>query len=200
MLLRDQNGRVLAEPLGKTITPIHKEIVTGAVATVDIDTAIDWTFWDSVIFKVRKLTVDTDDVDILLRVFDTTLAAWQSDAADYMQSGWKDLIGTITSIYTGSATEISLTGPVGAARGVGNGANEAFWCDIEIHNPQDTALVKPIDFNSKWLDTTTLINKAVGTGFYVGALNAISGFRFSPGSGNIDGAEITVYGVRGYGN
>lgn len=198
MLFRDRSGRVLGETANQTIVPIYKTIISGTVANVDIsETDVDWTYWSSLIFDVRRLTVDTDDRDIYLRVYDTTLAAWQSGATDYDWVVLRNNATAPTGGHSGGSAQIDLTGTSPGTHGVGSAANEAFSATIEIQNPDDTVEAKPIIWRARWIDSTNTIASAIGDGIYSGALNAISGFRFLPETGNFDGGEITVYGVRG---
>ena len=191
------SGRSLNDPASQTIVPIYKRTVSTSVATVDIEnTDLDWTYWDSVIFKIRRLAVVTDDVEIYLRVYDTTLAAWQSDATDYQFNGVMVAGSTAGATFGSGDPEISMMNGIGATFGVGNGAGEAFDCNIEIHQPF-TAGLSGIHWQAGWVDSTGNISSSQGWGYYT-TPNPISGLRILAESGNIDDCKIMGFGVRGY--
>lgn len=84
------------------------------------------------IFEIYNLAVVNDDVELHLRLFDTTLAAFQADASDYAWGAHRFDAGSITSAGSTTATEIDLLGTPTVNNGVGNAAGEKLWGTIRI--------------------------------------------------------------------
>ena len=190
------SGLPLGGDLGARVW-LYTETVGGTVATVDIESGdLDWTAYDLYEVEVIGMTVDTDDVEISLRVYDTVLAAWQADASDYNYHGQRSASTGTTASYSAAASVILLTGSPSAGDAVGNAAAEAFHCKMTINEPADATKYKKILFSSQWDRTDGSPGFKFGTGSYIGATNPISGIRLLPQSGNFDGGKIVVYGVK----
>ena len=181
-----------APAVGARVWLFTKTISSG-VATVDIEEGdLDWTAYDLYEIEIIGLTVVTDDVDLYLQVYDTTLAAWQSDAADYV---WRADIGGSTNNSNNADSSIRLTSE-GATNAIGNASFESASGKFTIYDPSNATLLKQINYDVGWMSANSDIRRAVGSGTYKGATNAISGVRLLAETGNIDGGKIVVYGVK----
>ena len=173
---------------------LHTETVGSSVATVDIEAGdFDWTAYDIYEFEFIGITVVTDDVDMYLRVYDTTLAAWQSGASDYKYA----VGGKTSSIFSGttnnSAAQVVLNFESGAGESIGNGATEHFQGSLKMFAPADGRV--SFTWNCGHDDAANDSNISMGRGQYKDS-NAVSGLRLLAQSGNIDGGKIVVYGIK----
>ena len=180
---------------------LYTETIGSSVATVDIEEGdLDWTAYDIYEIEVIDLQAVNNDVEIYLRVYDTTLAAWQSDADDYMVAAIVNS-SNFSSLFLGNsngAPEISFMEAITSGKALGNAADESFSAAIKLYDPADTTYPKQFSFQTTYRDADTIpqSNAAQGTGAYKGTTNAISGIRFLAQSGNIDGGKIVVYGIK----
>jgi hypothetical protein len=165
-----------------------------ASATCDFTSSIDSTYDEYVITGVN-IRAATDDVELYLRVYDATLAAWQSDAADYRYlAGHHSSAGTSQTSSAGAAQMVPTS--TGAGNGVSNVAAEAFNIQVRFYAPSSTTTNKHFEANFKYYSAGTVLFNENFQGEYIGATNAISGVRFLMSSGNITSGSFYLYGVK----
>lgn len=198
MLLKSRPGKVGGQADGGGgYVLLHTQTISGAVANVDVaSTDLDWTKYGIYEIEYINIAVDTDDVEMRCRVYDTTLAAWQADANDYKSGGIGKDPGGIGAFGTLTGTYIELTYTAGAADGIGNAANEVWGGTVRIIAPADGYSTFFWHCSHDDATATPNMNLTYGRGKYIGSGNAISGFRIFPSAGNIDGGKVVVWGVR----
>lgn len=158
-------------------------------ATVDLETGLSSTY-DAYMIVGSSVKVSTDNVSMNLRV--KASGTYQADATDYAWTNFLTVAGTNTNANSNSDSEITLTNEVTK---IGNASGECFNFEIQFNAPADAVF-----HNFHWSGS---FNRAAdslpalmdGCGFYTG-VEAITGIRFFPSSGNIASGTFSLYGLK----
>jgi hypothetical protein len=177
-------------------------LVLLASATANNSTSVDFTSgidstYDHYIIGIDGLKAATDQTNLLMRVYDATLADWQSDAADYQ---WAGRIIVNTNEGSASSTgdsSMNLTTALGTLS-ISNADPYRAAYQIHLFNPSNTTYAKNIMWDGAYRTAaaSNYIARIAGAGTYIGATNAITGVRFLMSSGNITAGNFYLYGVK----
>lgn len=196
-----QSGGAGADP--SWVAPTSNRVVlytsTTSTPVAEIDVAngdLDWTAYDIYEIEYRNITVVNDDVELFLRVYDTTTAIWQAGSSNYDVAGHDSTSGVHTGMGGTQRAQIEIMRDVAAGDGVGNAPAESADVSLKIIDPSNTTFYKKMFFNCHWIDSVGDLGTSRGSGLYRGTTNAISGIRLFAELGNIDGCDLTVYGIK----
>jgi hypothetical protein len=165
-------------------------------ASIDFTSGIDSTY-DHYIIEIDGLKAATDQTNLLMRVYDTTLAAWQSDAADYQWAG-RIIVNTNEGLASSTGdSSMNLTTALGTLS-ISNADPYRAAYQIHLFNPSNTTYAKNIMWDGAYRTAaaSNYIARIAGAGTYTGTTNAITGLRFLMSSGNITSGSFYLYGVK----
>lgn len=172
-----QRGEVLLE--AKTAS---------ASSSIDFTSYIDDGF-DEYVIKMQDVLVATDSVGLWFRVSEDAGSNWQADASDY--DYWTTQGGGAQAGSTGAAQYLVSQDPIRTTF-----SNARVSGKIIVNGPSYSGYHKNIETILHFPNTGAQLQTVHGVGRYIGATNAINGFRIMASSGNITSGYFRLYGVR----
>lgn len=172
------------EPIQPLLTKLHTSTVSSAVASVDIDTAVDWTKYDYYIVELVEVAPTTDSTTLWLRLRDAS--SYVSSAGAYRDWTYWSASG---EAFSDSTTACRLTGTFG----VGNATDESTTARIKVYNINSASLKTKGSF---WGYTHSSTNRPVITnaGFLRNTAEQNTGVQILFSSGNVASGSVHILG------
>jgi hypothetical protein len=168
---------------------VQRQVISSAVAQVDFTQGINSDF-DEYIVTCTNVIPATNDVVWLFRVSEDGGSTFKAGAGDY--SGQTNILQAGTNnptVYTLPQFSTNTSIPNVTTDGGLNG-------EIRFFDPSSSAHVKNFRWGMHGQRTATGPVYGMGSGRYVGTINAINALRFFFSSGNIASGVLSLYGVR----
>lgn len=170
------------------------DLVAGgtASASASIDLGNMDAASDSYLLFWSAMRPTNDGDDLWLRVFDATLAAFQSDAGDYEYMG---VVGgsdtdTISPLRSASDTKILLT------QNVGNASSEVCSGIALLQNMYFSGSRNSVTALTRWATDATVVRGSLVQGVYKGTQNEVSKVQLLFSTGTADSGSAALLRVR----
>ena len=198
LTLPDEAGTVLTSAstvTGSSVSNMGLELITSATAS-NGDSSVDFTSLDSSYaawYVYTHSVFPSSNADTFaIRFYDST-GTLKSGGSDYFyRNSITGTDGGATSSQSATASEIRLA----HTASMPNSVNFPYSSQFMIANPSGSGFYKNIYGNGEYTLTSGVRCHLALAGGYRGDTNALTGIRFFFTGGNIQVAQIYIYGVR----
>jgi hypothetical protein len=170
-----------------SLIKIDEEIVTSAVASVDLGGS-DWdSSYDVYVITVNGYIPATDAADLRARVLESSTA---NSTANYDRA--QKTLRADTTFGNASATNETY---FDLSSAVGNDTGEQLNTIIYMFNANNSGEYTFLNMENTQLSHTALLIGVQGGAVFTSA-SAVNGLQFFPSTGNIDNGTFTLYGLK----
>ena len=182
-----RGDQTYAAVVGGSQVLIHTTTISGSVANVDITSIFTSTY--------KKYIIDCINIHAVVDYGDLRIQAFSSGGSPdigsnyrYYVSGFTDGSAAMAANSTGNTfLQVQRTN-------IGNAATESGSSRIWLDDPAGTTYQKNFNTQSSGINNAGAVVWSSAAGTYTSAV-AITGLRFTLGSGNMDGGIIKIYGI-----